>query len=212
MSSASNISDLVYATTDKNTAPICDNDSVTRMNSIIEQFNLIELPSESGLIHLIDRSSLEVSLPSRTSNSTLRAQSHIYYMLTSLCPNKSNLAYNYLHSIEDGDDLHILVEGDSVDYYLFYNDGHVEHKILGHDYASGQVPVITTPGTIASKALKLRPGKNGFAFIVSVITPEWTSNRCKIGAGQSFLDTYIGKEEWCTEEFLKELIGPNWIK
>jgi predicted cupin superfamily sugar epimerase len=181
------------------------------MNSIIERFNLIELSSESGLIHAIDRSALQVSLLSNTSNLTLRAQSHIYYMLTSLRPNEPNLAYNYLHSIDDGDDLHVLVEGDSVDYYLFYNDGCVEHKILGHDYVSGEVPIVTTPGTIASKALKLRPGKNGYAFIVSVITPEWTPERCKIGAGQSFLDTYVGKEEWCTEEFLKELIGPNWI-
>jgi predicted cupin superfamily sugar epimerase len=211
MSSASTTLDLTSIATDNDAAPFSDNNSTTRMNSIIERFNLIELPAESGLIYAIDRSSLQVSLSSRTSNLILRAQSHIYYMLTSLFPNKPNLAYNYLHSIDDGDDLHILVEGDSVDYYLFYNDGHVEHKILGHDYASGEVPIITTPGTIASKALRLRHGKNGFAFIVSVITPEWTPDRCRIGAGQLFLDTYVGKEEWCTEEFLKELIGPNWI-
>jgi predicted cupin superfamily sugar epimerase len=198
-------------TTDTDEPPFGDNDSVTRMNSIIERFNLIELPAESGLYQLIDHSSLQVSLPSRTSNLTLRAQSHIYYMLTYLHPNKPHLAYNYLHLINDADDLHILVEGDSVDYYLFYNDGHVEHKVLGHDYAAGEVPIVTTPGTIASKALRLRHGKNGFAFIVSVLTPEWSADRCKIGAGQSFLDLYVGKEEWCTKEFLKELIGPNWI-
>ncbi|CAF1186560.1 unnamed protein product [Rotaria sp. Silwood1] len=131
-------------------------------------------------------------------------------MLTDLFPNKPQLAYNYLHSLDYTDDLHILVEGDSVDYYLFYDDGHVEHKILGHDYTAGEVPVITSPGTIASKALKLRHGKHGFAFIISVLTPEWSCDRCNIGAGQSFLDKYVGKEEWCTEEFLKELIGPNW--
>lgn len=187
-------------------------DSTTRMDYIIKKFNLVELASESGLIHVIDRSALDVSLPSTTSNSRLlRAQNHIYYMLTSQHSDKPHLAYNYLHSLENADDLHILVEGDSVDYYLFYNDGHVEHKILGHDYPSGEVPVVTTPGTIASKALRLRPGTNGYAFIVSIVTPEWTPDRCMIGAGQSFLDTYVGKEEWCTVEFLRELIGPNWI-
>jgi predicted cupin superfamily sugar epimerase len=188
-----------------------ENESVARMNDIIDRFNLIELPAEGGLFHVIDRSSLKISLSSHGSDSILAAQNHIYYMLTSLHPSKPKLGYNYLHSIIDGDDLHILVEGDSVDYYLFYNDGHVEHQILGHNYAAGEVPVVTTPGTIASKALRLRHGKNGFAFIVSVITPEWTPERCTIGGGQAFLDTYVGKEEWCTEEFLKELIGPNWI-
>ncbi|UJR20352.1 hypothetical protein I4U23_023483 [Adineta vaga] len=183
---------------------------VMRMNSIINQFNLIDLPKEGGLFQIIDRSSIQVSLPHRSQESTLRAQSHIYYMLTSLCPDKQHLTHNYLHSIEDADDLHILVEGDSVDYYLFYENGHVEHKILGHDYISGELPIIATPGTITSKALKLRPGKNGFAFIVSVLTPEWTPERCTIGAGQLFLDKYIGKQDWCTSEFLKELIGPNW--
>ncbi|CAF3268486.1 unnamed protein product [Rotaria sp. Silwood2] len=210
MSSASTTSNLTHDLTDYDAASLSNEDSVIRMNSIIERFKLIELPSESGLFQIIGDSSLQVSLPSHPTNSTLRAQSHIYYMLTSSCPNKLHLAYNYLHSIDYGDDLHILVEGDSVDYYLFYDDGHVEHKVLGHDYTAGEIPVIVTPGTIASKALKLRHGKNGFAFIVSVITPEWSSDRCRIGAGQSFINKYVEKEEWCTKEFLKELIGPNW--
>ncbi|CAF0814118.1 unnamed protein product [Didymodactylos carnosus] len=212
MSSASTVPDLASKIRKYDATSSCSDDSVTRMNSIIEQFNLIELPLESGLFQIIGSSSLRVSLPSRPADSTLRAQNHIYYMLTCLSPNEPHLAYNYLHSIDDADDLHILVEGDSVDYYLFYDDdGHVEHKVLGHDYTTGEVPVVTTPGTIASKALKLRRGENGFAFIVSVVTPEWSSDRCRIGAGQSFLDKYVGKEEWCTKEFLKELIGPNWM-
>ncbi|CAF1412493.1 unnamed protein product [Rotaria sordida] len=210
MFSASTAPALTCTNKESDAAPFCGDDSITRMNSIIKRFNLIELPLESGLYQMIDRSSLEVFIPSRTSDPTLRAQSHIYYMLTYLRPNEPHLAYNYLHSIDDADDLHILVEGDSVNYYLFFNDGHVEHKVLGHDYGTGDVPVVAIPGTIASKALKLRHGNNGFAFIVSIITPEWTAGRCRIGAGQLFLDTYIGKEEWCTKEFLKELIGPNW--
>jgi predicted cupin superfamily sugar epimerase len=211
MSSASATPILTCVPKENDSIVVSGEDSITRMNEIIERFKLIELPRESGLYQTIDHSSLQVSLiPSRESDSILRAQSHIYYMLTYLRPNESHLALNYLHSIDNADDLHILVEGDSVDYYLFYEDGHVEHKILGHDYASGEVPVVATPGTIASKALKLRHGKNGFAFIVSVLTPEWTPDRCKIGAGQLFLDKYIGKEEWCTKEFLRELIGPNW--
>ncbi|CAF4015050.1 unnamed protein product [Rotaria sordida] len=165
MSSASTTPDLTCVRTGCDVAPLLSEESVTRMNGIIEQFKLIELPLESGLFQIIGNSSLQVSIPSRPSNSTLHAQSHIYYMLTSLLPNKPHLAYNYLHSIDYADDLHILVEGDSVDYYLFYDDGHVEHKILGHDYAAGEVPMITTPGTIASKALKLRHEKHGFAFI-----------------------------------------------
>ncbi|CAF2842444.1 unnamed protein product [Rotaria sp. Silwood2] len=210
MYSASTTLDLACGLTDCNVVSLLSEDSVIRMNNIIERFKLIELPLESGLFQIIGNSFLQVFLPSCPTNSTLRAQNHIYYMLTSLRPNKPQLAYNYLHSIDHADDLHILVEGDSVDYYLFYDDGHVEHKILGHDYAAGEVPVVTTPGSIASKALKLRHGKNGFAFIVSVVTPEWSSDRCRIGAGQSFIDKYTGKEAWCTEVFLKELIGPNW--
>lgn len=185
--------------------------NATRMNNIINQFNLVELPKEGGLFQIIDRSSIEVSLPHRIQREDpLRAQSHIYYMLTCLRPDEPQLAYNYLHSIVDTDDLHILVEGDSVDYYLFYEDGHVEHKILGYDYTAGELPLVTTPGTVASKALKLRPGDHGYAFIISVLAPEWTAERCRIGAGQVFLDKYTGKAEWCTTDFLRELIGPNW--
>ena len=70
-------------------------DSVTRMKSIIKRFNLIDLPLESGLYQMIDRFSLQVFLSSRTSDSTLLAQSHIYYMLMCLRPEEPHLAYNY---------------------------------------------------------------------------------------------------------------------
>lgn len=59
------------------------------------------------------------------------------------------------------------------------------------------------------KALVL-PVDVEYALLATILTPVWTRDRGKIGAGQEFIDNYKSKAGWATEDFLKKLIGPNF--
>jgi hypothetical protein len=43
-----------------------------------------------------------------------------------------------------------------------------------------------------------------------VLTPQWTPDRVRIGAGTEFVERFAGAAPWATPEFLRTLIGPNW--
>ena len=172
-----------------------------RAKQIIEQLNLVELPRESGLYQLAVTSQIQV-LTQESEKENLAVQNSIYYMLTEDYP------VNYLHWLSP-DDTHILVEGDPVDYYLFFPDGHVEKQTIGRDLSAGQRHFVFAPGG-CWKALKICPG-TVFALMYSVVSPQFTPDRVVIGAGDSFIEKYVGKAPWATEQFLRELIGPNYV-
>ena len=155
------------------------------------------LEGESGYLNSIEVSQLAVEVAGRK----LQAHDSVYYMLTREAP------VNYLHWLEC-DDVHILLEGGPVDYFIFHSDGKVEKKTLGRDLAAGQVLVVSIPAS-CWKALQLHPG-SGYALMANVLTPQWTKDRVKIGAGREFLKSYTGHSQWATEAFLRELIGPNF--
>lgn len=154
------------------------------------------LPGESGFLALVSSSDEKVVVRGHR----ISLQSQVYYMLTAEAP------VNYLHWLES-DDTHILLDGGPVDYFIFHPDGSVEQVTLGRDVAAGQVLVVPVPGN-CWKALRLRPGAR-FALMANVLTPEWTADRVKIGAGDDWIARYRGKAPWATEAFLRELIGPN---
>ena len=155
------------------------------------------LAGESGYFAVIGASSQPVEAGGRS----LPAQSQIYYLLTRDRP------LNYLHWLAS-DDTHVLLEGGPVDYYIFHPDGHAEMVTLGRDPAAGERLVIAVPAG-CWKALRLRPGAT-HALMANVLSPAWTPDRVKIGAGADFLRRYAGKAPFATETFLRELIGPNW--
>ncbi len=163
------------------------------------ELGLEVLPGESGLYTRIARSKIMVA--EAGSDRQLAAGNSIYYLLTKEYP------INYLHWLS-ADDTHILCQGGPVDYYTFGPDGQVNHQVLGSDLKAGQKFVVPIPGNWW-KALKLHP-QCPFALMATVVTPEWTEDRVKIGAGEKFLKKYTGAAEWATENFLKELIGPNF--
>ncbi len=170
-----------------------------RARELITTLKLSYLPGESGYFGLLGRSAQVVTSGGRQ----LAAQSRIHYLLT------AGLPVNYLHWLAP-DDTHILLEGGPVDYYLFFPDGRAQRVTLGRDAAAGQLLVIAVPGG-GWKALRLRPGA-AYALMVNVLVPEWTPDRVKIGAGADFVATYTGAAPWATAEFLRELIGPNFIR
>jgi len=172
-------------------------DSDDRAEQIIEALDMRVLPGESGYLGIIGRTPQGVEVNGRV----LAVQSQNYYMLTRDRP------INYLHWLEPAD-THVLIEGGPVDYFIFCNDGHVSKETLGMDFKAGQRPVVAVPPN-CWKALVLRPGA-GYALMANALSPEFTTDRVKIGAGPAWIARFAGKAPWATGERLREFIGPNW--
>ena len=172
--------------------------SDARERELIQTLHLTVLPKESGYLGIIGRSAQMVSVEGRS----LAVQSQNYYMLT------RGLPINYLHWLVP-DDTHILIEGGPVDYFIFYPDGRAEKVTLGFDLAVGQRPVVAVPGG-CWKALRLHEGAS-YALMANALSPEFTHDRVKIGAGADWVERFANAAPWATEKALRELIGPNWL-
>ena len=168
-----------------------------RARELIRALKLEVLPKESGYLGIIGRSAQTVTLDGRV----LAVQSQNYYMLTRDRP------VNYLHWLAP-DDTHILIEGGPVDYFIFHPDGRAEKVTLGLDLSAGQRPVVAVPGG-CWKALRLGDGAR-YALMANTLSPEFTPDRVKIGAGADWVKRFAGKAPWATPETLRDLIGPNW--
>jgi predicted cupin superfamily sugar epimerase len=172
--------------------------SDARARELIRVLKLEVLPRESGYLGIIGRSAQTVIVGGRT----LSVQSQNYYMLTRDRP------VNYLHWLAP-DDTHILIEGGPVDYFIFHPDGRADKVTLGLDLAAGQHPVVAVPGG-CWKALRLRDSAR-YALMANTLSPEFTPDRVKIGAGPDWAKRHAGSAPWATPDALRELIGPNWI-
>jgi predicted cupin superfamily sugar epimerase len=169
------------------------------VRDLIARLRLEYLPGESGYFGFLGRSEQKVTVDGRE----LAAQSRIHYLLT------AELPVNYLHWL-DSDDTHVLLEGGPVDYFIFHPDGRVDRVTLGRDAAAGQQLVVAVPGG-CWKALRLHAGTS-HVLLANILSPEWTPDRVKIGAGADFIARYAGRATWATEALLRELIGPNFSK
>jgi predicted cupin superfamily sugar epimerase len=172
--------------------------SDARAREIIQTLHLTVLPKESGYLGIIGRSAQTVTVEGRA----LAVQSQNYYMLTRDRP------INFLHRLVP-DDTHILIEGGPVDYFIFHPDGRAEKVTLGLDLAAGQRPVVAVPGG-CWKALRLHDGA-GYALIANALSPEFTPDRVKIGAGPDWVKRFTYSAPWATPKALRELVGPNWL-
>ncbi len=175
-----------------------------RAQALIRELKLTVLPKESGYLGIVGASAQRVDAGGRS----LAAQSQNYYMLT------RELPVNYLHWLAP-DDTHILIEGGPVDYFIFCpangKRGKAAMKVtLGMDLAAGQRPIVAVPGG-CWKALKLHEGA-GYALMANTLSPEFTPDRVRIGEGAAWVKEWAGSAGWATPEFLREMIGPNWVK
>lgn len=150
------------------------------------------LEGESGFLVLREESEFSVDFEGKSR----KIHNSIYYLLTEQHPT------NYLHwlAIED---IHILVDGGPVDYYLFLEDGEVRHVRLGRDYAAGEVPAVTVPAR-SYKAVQLADDVE-HALMVNVLTPGWSPDLVNISAPEAFFSRYENKAPWATAEFLQSL-------
>ena len=177
-------------------APQADPDA--RARELIQTLRLTVLPKESGYLGIIGRSAQMVTVDGRA----LAVQSQNYYLLTRDRP------INYLHWLVP-DDTQILIEGGPVDYFIFHPDGRAEKVTLGRDLSAGQRPVVAVPGG-CWKALRLRDGAS-YALMANTLSPEFTPDRVKIGAGPDWVKRFANSAPWATPKALRELIGPNWL-
>jgi uncharacterized protein len=177
--------------------PVSPAPSDARARELIRELKLEVLPRESGYLGIIGVSAQTLTADGRT----LAVQSQNYYMLTRDRP------INYLHWLAS-DDTHILIEGGPVDYYIFHPDGHAEKVTLGMNLAAGQRPVVAVPGG-CWKTLRLRDGAQ-YALMANTLSPEFTPDRVKIGAGPDWVKHYVGSAPWATQSELRKMIGPNW--
>jgi predicted cupin superfamily sugar epimerase len=168
-----------------------------RALELIRALHLSVLPKESGYLGLIGESAQKAAIDGRR----MAIQSQVYYMLTRDRP------INYLHWLAP-DDTHILIEGGPVDYFIFHPDGRVERFVLGRDVAAKERPVVAVPGG-CWKALRLHRGAS-YALMANALSPEFTPDRVRIGAGPAWIERFQRKAPWATSAFLRELIGPNW--
>lgn len=169
-----------------------------RFEDLRKRLNLTHLDHESGFFAVEYVSAIEVE----ASDGRSHASNAIYYALNQDQPQ------NHLHQLSS-DDYHILIEGGPADYFIFHPDAHVEKYTLGRNLESDQRLMIATPGGCA-KAIRLHKDAD-YLLTGSVVTPAYSPNRVRIGAGQSFIETYKGATDWATPDFLRSLIGPNWI-
>jgi predicted cupin superfamily sugar epimerase len=172
--------------------------SDARARELIQTLHLTVLPKESGYIGIIGHSAQTVIVDGRA----LAVQSQNYYMLT------RDRQINYLHWLVP-DDTHILIEGGPVDYFIFHPDGRAEKVTLGLDLAAGERPVVAVPGG-CWKALRLQDGAS-YALMANTLSPEFTPDRVKIGAGPDWMKRFTNSAPWATPQALRELIGPNWM-
>jgi uncharacterized protein len=171
--------------------------SAARARELIRSLKLQPLPRESGYLGIIGRSAQTINVNGRA----LAVQSQNYYMLTHDRP------INYLHWLEP-DDTHILLEGGPVDYFIFHPDGRAEKVTLGMNLAAGERPVVAVPGG-CWKALRLHDG-SAYALMANTLSPEFTPDRVRVGAGADWIKRFANSAPWATPETLRALIGPNW--
>ncbi len=180
-------------------APMAEIGSEARGRELIQSLHLSVLAKESGYLGIVGVSAQRAEVDGRA----LAVQSQNYYMLT------EELPINYLHWLVP-DDTHILIEGGPVDYYIFHPDGRAEVVTLGMDVAHGQRPIVAVPGG-CWKALRLHKGAK-YALMANALSPEFTPDRVRIGEGAAWVKRFAGSAPWATTEFLRAMIGPNWVK
>jgi uncharacterized protein len=169
---------------------------ISRPQQLIETLQMHYLQGESGYFAL--RSSSEFSATFDGAQRPIH--SSIYYLLTADKP------VNYLHWLAS-EDIHILVEGGPLTYYIFHESGTVEKVRLGTVVTYGEVPVVTVPAR-SYKAIVLDKNAS-HGLMVNVLTPAWSADRVKIGADKTFIETFQNKAEWATPDFLRSLMPSN---
>ena len=161
-----------------------------RSTELIERLGLEILPGESGWWTAITRSAVTVTAKG---GRDLSASNTIYYLLSPERP------VNLWHWLE-GDDIQVLVEGGPVEYVIVPTAGLPQRHVLGR-LDEGQVPVVVAPGGSWKGLRLLEP--DGYALVISTVTPAWTPGGMRIGMPDEVVDESVGLTPWLTRDVLE---------
>jgi predicted cupin superfamily sugar epimerase len=161
----------------------------------IEALGLEPLPGESGWWAPLSTSAASVRMGDRD----LPAYSSIHYLLDADRP------VNVWHRLEP-DDTHVLLDGGPVEYVILADGLPPRRVVLGRDAAAGQTQTVTAPAGSWKGLRLLEP--QGFALMVTVVTPGWTEDRVRIGLSQQEADRWRGAAPWLTPELIGRLNRP----
>jgi len=160
----------------------------------IEALGLEVLPGESGWFAPAHRS---LSLVEHDGE-RVEASSSIYYLLDAERP------VNLWHWLAS-DDVHVLVDGGPVEYAIVPVAAPSRRQVLGLDVAAGQAPVVAIPAD-SYKALRLLD-PDGYALMVTVVTPAWTPERVRVEPPPpGLISAARADASWLTDE-LVQLLG-----
>ncbi len=82
-----------------------------------------------------------------------------------------------------------------------------EKVTLGFNVAAGEKPVVAVPGG-CWKALRLHDGAS-YALMANALSPEFTPDRVKIGAGADWIKRFANAAPWATP---KSVARNDWTK
>jgi predicted cupin superfamily sugar epimerase len=176
---------------------MADVDGRRRSAELIAELGLVVLPGESGWWRQLRESAIEVTL---ADGRRLPASNSIHFLLSPDRP------VNIWHRLES-DDAHVLVEGGPVDYVTLPGTGRARLEVLGSDRDRGQSAVIIVAAGAWTGLRLVDP--DGYAWIVSTVTPAWTPDRARIGLDPLTRRRWLGAEPWLTSELLDDLDNPD---
>ena len=158
--------------------------SDTRAHELIRLLKLEPLPRESGYLGIIGRSAQTVTIHGRN----LAVQSQNYYMLTRDQP------INYLHWLAAG--RHAYPHRRRPRRLLHLSSRRPRRKDDPGNaiVAAGERPVVAVPGG-CWKALRLHDGAS-YALMANTLSPEFTPDRVKIGAGADWIKRFTNAAPW----------------
>jgi uncharacterized protein len=168
---------------------------VHRAEELVERLGLEVLEGESGWWAPITRSSVPVTA---ADGAVLAASSTIYYLLS---PERPVNVWHWLA----GDDVQVLVEGGPVDYVVLPSTGEPRRHVLGR-LGDGHDPAVVAPGG-SWKGLRLLHA-DGYALMVSTVTPAWAPDRVRIGMPADTAATFVGTAPWLTAELIDAFSYP----
>jgi len=167
--------------------------SSARAEELKAALHLEVLAGESGWWRLLRESAVPVTV---ADGGALPASNTIHFLLS---PDRPVNIWHLLAS----DDVHVLVEGGPVEYVVLPPSGPARREVL----TVGGDRVVTVPAGEWTAVHLLDP--DGYAWVVSTVTPAWTEARAVIGLPVSERARWLDAEPWLTASLLDALNDPS---
>ena len=165
-----------------------------RADELIASLGLEVLEGESGWWRLLRESDVPVTT---IGGVVLPASNTIHFLLSPDRP------VNIWHLLES-DDVHVLVEGGPVEYVLLPATASAPAR---RHLLTAASPVVILPAGDWTGVRLADP--QGYAWIVSTVTPAWTPQRARIGLDPDVRARWVGAEPWLTASLLDALGDPS---